>query len=81
MLGGGMAMVLAGVALGLFISIALTRSLNSLLFNVGNLIRLHFLGTSVLLVIVALVGLLDSRAPCHAAWTRWLPCAMNSGIF
>ena len=41
MLGGGMAMVLAGVALGLLISIALTRSLNSLLFTSGISIRLH----------------------------------------
>ncbi len=56
MLGGGMAMVLAGVFIGLAISTALTRSLNSLLFNVGNFDLVTFTGTSALLLLVALVA-------------------------
>ena len=56
MLGGGMAMVLVGVALGLGISTALTRSMNSLLFNIGNFDPVTFVATSVLLLLVALVA-------------------------
>jgi predicted permease len=56
MLGGGMAMVLVGVALGLGISTALTRSMNSLLFNIGNFDPVTFVATSALLLLVALVA-------------------------
>jgi predicted permease len=56
MLGGGMAMVPAGVFIGLAISTALTRSLSSLLFNVGNFDLVTFTGTSALLLLVALVA-------------------------
>jgi putative ABC transport system permease protein len=56
MLGGGMAMVLAGVVIGLAISTALTRSLNGLLFNVGNFDLVTFVRTSALLLLVALIA-------------------------
>ncbi len=52
----GMAMVLAGVAVGLAIATALTRGLNSLLYGIGWFDPLTSLATVALLVVVALAA-------------------------
>ncbi len=52
----GMAMVLVGVAVGLAIATALTRSMNSLLYGIGWFDPLASLVTCALLVLVALVA-------------------------
>jgi ABC-type lipoprotein release transport system permease subunit len=56
MLGTGMAMVGAGVAAGLALSVLLTRSMNSLLFGIGSFDAPSFLITAALLLLVALLA-------------------------
>jgi predicted permease len=55
-LGNGMAMVLAGVAVGLVASVFFTRSISSLLYGIGNFDLLSFAVAAVLLIAVALVA-------------------------
>jgi macrolide transport system ATP-binding/permease protein len=52
----GMAMVAAGIVAGLLLSIALTNSMNSLLFGIGLFDAASFLGTAAILLIVAMVA-------------------------
>ena len=56
LLAGGMAMVTAGVAVGLGISTMLSRSMSSLLFGIGSFDAPSFLGTAALLILVALAA-------------------------
>lgn len=51
---GGLAMVATGVAFGLGISTALSRSMSSLLFGIGAFDALSFLSTAALLIFVAM---------------------------
>ena len=55
-LSSGMAMVVAGVVVGLGISVIFTRSLSSLLFNIGSFDPVSFLSTAALLILVALAA-------------------------
>jgi len=55
-LSGGMAMVAAGVVIGLGISVLFARSLNSLLFGIGSFDAASFLSTAALLMLVALTA-------------------------
>jgi predicted permease len=55
-LGNGMAMVLAGVVVGLGVTIAFTRSINSLLYGIGNFDAISFFAAAVVLILVALVA-------------------------
>jgi ABC-type lipoprotein release transport system permease subunit len=55
-LAGGMAMVGIGVAVGFGFSILLTHSMNSLLYGIGSFDVPSFIGTSILLVGIALVA-------------------------
>ncbi|HEV2618011.1 MAG TPA: ABC transporter permease [Candidatus Acidoferrales bacterium] len=55
-LSGGMAMVAAGVVIGLGISVLFARSLNSLLFGIGSFDAASFLSTAALLMLVALAA-------------------------
>lgn len=55
-LAGGMAMVAVGVAVGFGFSILLTHSMNSLLYGIGSFDVPSFIGTSILLVGVALAA-------------------------
>ena len=55
-LSSGMAMVIAGVAVGLGISVLFTRSLSSLLFGIGSFDPASFLSTAALLILVALAA-------------------------
>jgi ABC-type antimicrobial peptide transport system permease subunit len=57
-LGGGMAMVLGGIAAGLVVSVFLTRSVSSLLYGIGAFDPIAFAITSALLLGVALVACL-----------------------
>ena len=53
---GGLAMVCVGVALGLGIATLLARSISSLLYGIGLFDAPSFLGTSVLLILVAMAA-------------------------
>lgn len=53
-LSNGMAMVLAGVVVGLGLSVLLAKSMNSLLFGIGMFDPASFLSTAALLILVAL---------------------------
>jgi putative ABC transport system permease protein len=53
-LANGMAMVVAGVVIGLGLSMLLAKSLNSLLFGIGMFDPASFLSTAALLILVAL---------------------------
>jgi predicted permease len=66
-LGNGMAMVLAGVAVGLGATLIFTRSISSLLYGIGNFDAISFLGAAVVLIAVALVA-------C------WLPARRAMGV-
>lgn len=55
-LSGGMAMVAAGVVIGLGISVLFARSLNTLLFGIGSFDPASFLSTAALLMLVALAA-------------------------
>lgn len=57
-LSNGMAMVIVGVLLGLVASTALTQSMGTLLYGIGFFDAPSFLGTAVLLVLVALAACL-----------------------
>ncbi len=63
-LGNGMSMVFAGVAAGLCVSMILIRSVNSLLYGIGNFDGPSFLGAGALLVAV---GLLACMVPARRA--------------
>ncbi len=65
-LGKGLRLTLAGLAIGFLVSLALTRFLRTLLFGVTTTDALTFFGVALLLSIVALAGLLHSGAACHA---------------
>ncbi|MGB7024660.1 MAG: FtsX-like permease family protein [Candidatus Acidiferrales bacterium] len=53
-LSNGMAMVVAGVVIGLGLSVLLAKSMNSLLFGIGMFDPASFLSTAALLILVAL---------------------------
>jgi putative ABC transport system permease protein len=55
-IGHGMKLALAGVALGLAASLALTRTMSNLLFGVSATDPAIFIGFAVLLVLVALLA-------------------------
>jgi predicted permease len=55
-LGNGMAMVMAGVVVGLGVTVAFTRSINSLLYGIGNFDAISFFAAAVILILVALVA-------------------------
>ncbi len=55
-LGNGMAMVLAGVLVGLGASVFFTQSINSLLYGIGSFDAASFLAAAALLIAVALVA-------------------------
>jgi putative ABC transport system permease protein len=55
-LGNGMAMVLAGVVVGLGATVTFTRSISTLLYGIGNFDAISFVGAAVILVLVALVA-------------------------
>jgi predicted permease len=55
-LGNGMAMVLAGVAVGLGATVIFTRSINTLLYGIGSFDAISFVGAAVVLIAVALVA-------------------------
>ncbi|HKW88459.1 MAG TPA: ABC transporter permease [Candidatus Acidoferrales bacterium] len=55
-LSSGMAMVAAGVVVGLGVSVIFTRSLSSLLFGIGSFDAPSFLSTAALLILVALAA-------------------------
>jgi putative ABC transport system permease protein len=55
-LGRGMALVAAGVAAGLMVAVALTRSLAGLLYGVSTIDPLTFAGVALLLTLVALLA-------------------------
>ncbi|HEV2489614.1 MAG TPA: ABC transporter permease [Candidatus Acidoferrales bacterium] len=55
-LSSGMAMVVAGVVVGLGISVLFARSLGSLLFGIGSFDAASFLSTAALLILVALAA-------------------------
>lgn len=57
-LGGGMAMVGVGIIAGLAVSTLLTRSMNTLLFDIGMFDPVSFFGTAALLITVALLACL-----------------------
>ncbi len=50
----GAAMIFAGIVIGLFLSTALTRSMNSLLFGIGFFDAPSFFGTAAILLLVAM---------------------------
>jgi putative ABC transport system permease protein len=54
----GMAMVMVGIVTGLVFSTLLAHSMSALLYGIGTFDPLSFLGTSVLLIIVALLACL-----------------------
>src|ERR1700733_1201256 len=55
-LGNGMAMVVAGVVVGLGATLILTRSISTLLYGIGNFDAISFVGAAVVLIAVALVA-------------------------
>ncbi len=55
-LGNGMAMVMAGIVVGLGATIVLTRSISTLLYGIGNFDAISFVGAAVILILVALVA-------------------------
>ena len=55
-LASGLAMVSTGVAVGLVLSTLVARGMNSLLFGIGSFDGPSFLGTSALLILVAMVA-------------------------
>jgi len=55
-LGQGLRMILAGLAIGLALSFALTRFLRNILFGVGATDALTFVGVAMLLCVVALLA-------------------------
>jgi predicted permease len=55
-LGNGMAMILAGIAVGFVFSLFLTQSMNSLLYGIGIFDPASFFGTAALLLVVALLA-------------------------
>jgi putative ABC transport system permease protein len=55
-LGNGMAMVLAGVVVGLGATVIFTRSISTLLYGIGNFDALSFVAAAVVLIAVALVA-------------------------
>jgi putative ABC transport system permease protein len=55
-LGQGLRMILAGLAIGLALSFALTRFLRNILFGVGATDALTFVGVAILLCAVALLA-------------------------
>jgi len=55
-LGQGLRMILAGLAIGLALSFALTRFLRNILFGVGATDALTFVGVAILLCVVALLA-------------------------
>jgi len=57
-LGHGMSMVIAGVVAGLAISLALVRSINTLLYGIGNFDLPSFLGGAALLVVIGVLACL-----------------------
>jgi predicted lysophospholipase L1 biosynthesis ABC-type transport system permease subunit len=52
----GMAMVIAGVVVGLGLSVIFTRSINSLLYGIGSFDGASFFAAAVVLIVVALVA-------------------------
>jgi putative ABC transport system permease protein len=52
----GMAMVVAGVVVGLGATVIFTRSISTLLYGIGNFDAISFLGAAVVLIVVALVA-------------------------
>jgi predicted permease len=55
-LGNGMAMVVAGVVVGLGATLIFTRSVSSLLYGIGNFDATSFIGAAVVLIAVALAA-------------------------
>jgi predicted permease len=55
-LGNGMAMVLAGIVVGLGATLILTRSISTLLYGIGNFDAISFIGAAMILILVALVA-------------------------
>ena len=55
-LGNGMAMVLAGIIVGLGATMILTRSISTLLYGIGNFDAISFIGAAMILILVALVA-------------------------
>lgn len=55
-LGNGMAMVLAGVAVGLGVTAVFTRSISTLLYGIGNFDAISFFASAIVLIAVALVA-------------------------
>jgi ABC-type antimicrobial peptide transport system permease subunit len=55
-LGQGLRMILAGLAIGLALSFVLTRFLRNILFGVGATDALTFVGVAMLLCVVALLA-------------------------
>ena len=53
-LANGMAMVVAGIVIGLGLSMLLAKSMNSLLYGIGMFDPISFLSTALLLILVAL---------------------------
>jgi predicted permease len=66
-LGNGMAMVVAGVVVGLGATLIFTRSISTLLYGIGNFDAISFIGAAVVLIAVALVA-------C------WLPARRAMGV-
>ena len=56
MLGTGMAMVLGGIGAGWLLALALTHSLNSLLYGIGIFDPISFFATAVMMIAVALLA-------------------------
>src|SRR5207302_1777889 len=56
--GGGMAMVSAGVIAGLVLALLLARTMSALLYGIGIFDPPSFLGTAALLIMVALAACL-----------------------
>jgi putative ABC transport system permease protein len=55
-LGEGARLALAGITIGIFVALALTRFLSSMLFGVGATDPATFTGVALLLMMVALAG-------------------------
>lgn len=55
-LGNGMAMVLAGVVIGLGVTAIFTRSISGLLYGIRNFDAISFFVSAIVLIVVALVA-------------------------